>query len=365
MTAINYQTFDTPQQLNTSKFLANGRCGFVLKPACLRLPATGAGVPAALKLPASLHVLRLEVAGALHVPTPGESRGDIDAWTAAYGFHWSQRQVSSATRPSDEVVSPFVKVEVVGGLFAGAAASRAECQQGQVWCSSAAARNGLNPDWDFEPVEAVASHPELAQLVVSVCYRNRQSKVRTLASTALPLTCARQGLRCLQLQDENGTNVIGCRLVLRSTSCSCPTHEVPAAAQSGIAVAGSGPQQLGGWRNARAVIGGFLIDAPGGQLPEAEEGSGAAALSRPSRRVPKMYKLVADVAQRMSTRRRSTISRPIEVPELEFALPTPPRASASAAPGAAELCAGVGQHVAIPGLALKSSALKLPAVANV
>ena len=128
MTAINYQTFDGPQLLNTSKFLANGRCGYVLKPACLRLPATGPGVPAALKLPASLCVLRLEIAGALHVPTSGESRGDIDAWTAAYGFHWSQRQTSSATRLSDEVVSPFVKVEVVGGLFVGAASSRAECQ---------------------------------------------------------------------------------------------------------------------------------------------------------------------------------------------------------------------------------------------
>jgi hypothetical protein len=36
MAALNFQTYDTPMQLNYGKFSANGGCGYVLKPRVLR-----------------------------------------------------------------------------------------------------------------------------------------------------------------------------------------------------------------------------------------------------------------------------------------------------------------------------------------
>ena len=41
MTAINYQTYDSAMQINNAKFLANGGCGYVLKPPYLRLQSSG------------------------------------------------------------------------------------------------------------------------------------------------------------------------------------------------------------------------------------------------------------------------------------------------------------------------------------
>ena len=66
-------------------------------------------------------------------------------------------------------------------------------------------RNGLNPHWENESAEIVTSHPELAQLVVQLCYRPRgAAKPRVLGTAALPMSCVRQGVRSLQMYDEHG-----------------------------------------------------------------------------------------------------------------------------------------------------------------
>ena len=36
MAALNFQTLDLPMQLNLGFFELNGRCGYVLKPYCMR-----------------------------------------------------------------------------------------------------------------------------------------------------------------------------------------------------------------------------------------------------------------------------------------------------------------------------------------
>jgi len=36
MAALNFQTLDLPMQLNLGFFELNGRCGYVLKPECMR-----------------------------------------------------------------------------------------------------------------------------------------------------------------------------------------------------------------------------------------------------------------------------------------------------------------------------------------
>ena len=92
MAALNWQTHDLPQQLNMSKFSVNDRCGYVLKPPYLRRrPADGEEAgdtrreTPVLEVPTTLTVLRLDILGAVHVPTPGEvGRGDLEP----YHFPW-------------------------------------------------------------------------------------------------------------------------------------------------------------------------------------------------------------------------------------------------------------------------------------
>jgi len=90
-------------------------------------------------------------------------------------------------------------------------------------------RNGLNPHWEFEEAEVITSHPELAQVIISLCYRPRQSsKARVLGSTALPIACLRAGVRSVQLNDDHGAPLYFCKLLLRATMDECPAVDIPA-----------------------------------------------------------------------------------------------------------------------------------------
>ena len=247
MTALNYQTYDTSMQINNAKFVANGGCGYVLKPPYLRLPSSGGSLsqPASLELsrpreapslemPESLHVLRLQPLGAVHVPTPGEARGDVEANHFSHFFWWSQPKMT----PVAAAIDPYVTVEVYGGRFACATTNRAKCSHGSKWESSEVARNGLNPHWENEDVEILTSHPELAQIVISICHRPRQgalalgsgsAKSRVLATAALPVSCLREGVRSIQMNDEHGAPIFFCKLLVRATIYTCFSEEVRAA----------------------------------------------------------------------------------------------------------------------------------------
>ena len=96
---------------------------------------------------------------------------------------------------------------------------------GKAFCTSAVSRNGLNPRWDKEVAEVVASHPELTQIVLSVCYKpSPTAKAKTLGYAALPLSAVRSGVRCVPLCDERGARLLFCKLLVRATTDSCDTE---------------------------------------------------------------------------------------------------------------------------------------------
>ena len=90
-------------------------------------------------VPEQLRVLRIEILGALHVPCPGEARGNADA----FHFAWWP----TALQPAAAVCDPFISIEAFGGAFAGAAARHEDAQHRQAWCSTAEVRNGPNPPY--------------------------------------------------------------------------------------------------------------------------------------------------------------------------------------------------------------------------
>ena len=80
-------------------------------------------------------------------------------------------------------------------------------------------RNGLNPRWDKEAAEVVASHPELTQIVLSVCYKpSPTAKAKTLGYAALPLSAVRSGVRCVRCATSAAR---------ASSSASCSSEPPP------------------------------------------------------------------------------------------------------------------------------------------
>ena len=118
MAALNWQTHDLPQQLNMSKFSVNDRCGYVLKPPYLRRrPAEGEEAgdtrreTPVLEVPTTLTVLRLDILGAVHVPTPGEvGRGDLSHTTSRGGRRRGapsrRRRRATPSSPSRRLAAP-------------------------------------------------------------------------------------------------------------------------------------------------------------------------------------------------------------------------------------------------------------------
>ncbi|CAI5442987.1 unnamed protein product [Caenorhabditis angaria] len=109
MVALNYQTGDKPMQLNQGKFLANGKCGYVLKPDYM---LTDDFDPQNTDRITNSYPIRLNV--------------QIIA-----GRHLSRRDKNKG------ICSPFVEIEVVG----------MPCDA-RVYQTKTIASNGLNPIWN-------------------------------------------------------------------------------------------------------------------------------------------------------------------------------------------------------------------------
>uniref|UniRef100_A0A8C4U5B6 Phosphoinositide phospholipase C n=1 Tax=Falco tinnunculus TaxID=100819 RepID=A0A8C4U5B6_FALTI len=161
LVALNFQTPGYEMDLNAGRFLGNGRCGYVLKPPCLRSPP-GEG-PHHL----ALHV---RVITAQQLPKLNREKGS-------------------------SIVDPFVRVEIHG--------IPADCSKQQTHHKL---NNGFNPRWE-ETLSFQLRAPELALVRFVVEDYDSTSCNDFVGQFTLPLGSMREGYRHIHLLSKDGASL--------------------------------------------------------------------------------------------------------------------------------------------------------------
>lgn len=155
--AMNIQTLDDGMKMNRGKFEINGRCGFVLKPECMRLPNTAR----------SFHdemVLTVTILRGVQLPKPGN-------------------------RATGEIIDPYVQVFVSGLGTDDTSATPSE--------THVVDDNGFNPVWNESFVFTVNA-VELGMLTIRVREKDAIGS-ELVGDNCIPLQALREGLRCVPL----------------------------------------------------------------------------------------------------------------------------------------------------------------------
>ncbi len=165
MVALNIQTPDEALLVNDGRFRENGGAGYVLKPSVLMMKEETE--------PRSTH-LEVKVLSGSCLPKP---KGDS----------------------SKDCIDPYVKIS----LF--------DCHDGREFNSSQTTNvvfnNGFSPIWNFEDsYHFDVKNSSVAVMQFTVWDKNSISKDdEIIASSSVPISCMRQGIRSVQLFDENMT----------------------------------------------------------------------------------------------------------------------------------------------------------------
>ncbi|XP_033618976.1 1-phosphatidylinositol 4,5-bisphosphate phosphodiesterase delta-3 isoform X1 [Fukomys damarensis] len=164
LVALNFQTPGYEMDLNTGRFLVNGRCGYVLKPPCLR---------------------QLDTAFDPGCPGPPNTTLTIQVLTA------QQLPKLNAEKPSS-IVDPLVRVEIHG--------VPADCAQKE---TSHVLNNGFNPSWG-QTLRFLLRAPELALVRFVVEDYDATSPNDFVGQFTLPLSSLQQGYRHIHLLSKDG-----------------------------------------------------------------------------------------------------------------------------------------------------------------
>lgn len=156
LVALNYQTPGIPMQVNDGKFLENGQCGYVLKPAYMIRDSAK---------PMDGVLLDIHILSGQQIPKPNGAK-------------------------IGEVIDPYVLVSVHG----------LACDE-VVHRTHTVTNNGFNPVWD-EVINLKILHPEVA--IVHFAVHNEDGAASFIAYSAVPVPCLRSGLRVVTLCDEKG-----------------------------------------------------------------------------------------------------------------------------------------------------------------
>ncbi|KAG7363402.1 phosphatidylinositol-specific phospholipase C, X domain containing protein [Nitzschia inconspicua] len=167
MVALNFQTADAALLLNDGRFRQNGGCGYVLKPSTLidAQEGNGDGIPTKL----SIRVL----SGAC-LPKVNEAR-------------------------TGDCINPYVKVTVYD-VQNGVKETVTSFQTNVVLA------NGFFPIWNSDKFHFHVENYEAA--MVQLCVFDKKSSTSTdelIASSSIPISCLRRGLRSVQLYDTSNT----------------------------------------------------------------------------------------------------------------------------------------------------------------
>lgn len=167
LVALNFQTPGYEMDLNAGRFLVNGQCGYILKPACLRQPDTTFDP---------------------EHPGPPTTTLTIQVLTA------QQLPKLNAEKPSS-IVDPLVRVEIYG--------VPADCAQKE---TSYVLNNGFNPHWG-QTLQFQLRVPELVLVRFVVEDYDTVSPNDFVGQFTLPLNSLKQGYRHIHLLSKDGASL--------------------------------------------------------------------------------------------------------------------------------------------------------------
>ncbi|XP_066220021.1 1-phosphatidylinositol 4,5-bisphosphate phosphodiesterase delta-3 isoform X2 [Saccopteryx leptura] len=167
LVALNFQTPGYEMDLNAGRFLVNGQCGYVLKPACLRQPGTNFDP---------------------ECPGPPRTTLTIQVLTA------QQLPKLNAEKPSS-IVDPLVRVEIHGVPI--------DCAQKE---TNYVLNNGFNPRWG-QTLQFQLRAPELVLVRFVVEDYDTTSPNDFVGQFTLPLNSLKQGYRHIHLLSKDGASL--------------------------------------------------------------------------------------------------------------------------------------------------------------
>ncbi|XP_022375689.1 1-phosphatidylinositol 4,5-bisphosphate phosphodiesterase delta-3 isoform X2 [Enhydra lutris kenyoni] len=167
LVALNFQTPGYEMDLNAGRFLINGQCGYVLKPACLRQPDTTFDP---------------------ECPGPPRTTLTIQVLTA-------QQLPKLNTEKPNSIVDPLVRVEVHG--------VPADCARKE---TNYVLNNGFNPRWG-QTLQFQLRAPELALVRFVVEDYDVTSPNDFVGQFTLPLDSLKQGYRHIHLLSKDGASL--------------------------------------------------------------------------------------------------------------------------------------------------------------
>lgn len=167
LVALNFQTPGYEMDLNAGRFLINGQCGYVLKPACLRQPDTNFDP---------------------ECPGPPKTTLTIQVLTA------QQLPKLNAEKPNS-IVDPLVRVEIHG--------VPADCARKE---TNYVLNNGFNPRWG-QTLQFELRAPELVLVRFVVEDYDTTSPNDFVGQFTLPLNSLKQGYRHIHLLSRDGASL--------------------------------------------------------------------------------------------------------------------------------------------------------------
>uniref|UniRef100_A0A8D1PW82 Phosphoinositide phospholipase C n=1 Tax=Sus scrofa TaxID=9823 RepID=A0A8D1PW82_PIG len=167
LVALNFQTPGYEMDLNAGRFLINGQCGYVLKPACLRQPDTTFDP---------------------ECPGPPRTTLTIQVLTA------QQLPKLNAEKPNS-IVDPLVRIEIHGVT--------SDCARKE---TNYVLNNGFNPRWG-QTLQFQLRAPELALVRFVVEDYDTTSPNDFVGQFTLPLNSLKQGYRHIHLLSKDGASL--------------------------------------------------------------------------------------------------------------------------------------------------------------
>uniref|UniRef100_A0A1I8EYS0 Phosphoinositide phospholipase C n=1 Tax=Wuchereria bancrofti TaxID=6293 RepID=A0A1I8EYS0_WUCBA len=186
MVALNYQTGDRSMQLNQGKFMANGQCGYVLKPSYMidEMFSPDAAEVVSTSCPI---ILTVHVVGGQHLSRKDRNRGICSPTVT----------VEVVGLPAD---STSVRTRAIGSFFGEI---YGENQNSNSILNLSSASNGLNPVWNEKFMFKVYC-PEIALLRLYVEDGDFMGPKMDpfIGQAVYPLDCIRTGFRSVPLRNQ-------------------------------------------------------------------------------------------------------------------------------------------------------------------